>query len=99
MKAAPVTQVVFHHHCVLTSDQQNNIITSVYCIFIVSLRVLSVGVALALCVGVPLLGVDLADPPVVEGTLTTPALLLPPESSGSYTPPARPWTPVRGEEI
>ena len=55
-----------------------NIITSVYCIFIVSLRVLSVGVALALCVGVPLLGVDLADPPVVEGTLTTPALLLPP---------------------
>ena len=94
MKAAPVTQVVFHHHGVLTSDQQNNIITSVYCIFIVSLRVLSVGVALALCVGVPLLGVDLADPPVVEGTLTTPALLLPPESSGSYTPPARPWTPV-----
>ena len=63
------------------------------------LRVLPVGVALALCVGVPLLGVDLADPPVVEGTLTTPALLLPPESSGSYTPPARPWTPVRGEEI
>ena len=89
-----MTQVVFHHYCILTSEQQNKRDINLLYIFIVNLGDPSVGVALALGVGVPLLGVDLADPPVVEGTLTTPALLLPPESPRSYTPPARPRAPV-----
>ena len=47
-------------------------------------------------IGVPLLRVDAAHPPIPESTLTFPALLLPPEGPRSHTPPARPGTPVLG---
>jgi len=47
-------------------------------------------------VGVSLLGVDNANPTIVQSALTALALLLPPEGARSHTPPLRPGAPVRG---
>ena len=72
----------------------NQIYLLQYCAEINILERRSWFVSDTLSVGVSLLSVDTADPPVVESTRTFPALLLPPESPRSHTPPLRPGTPV-----
>ena len=92
-----ILQNVFEEQGQLTRSIINKVNLLKYYMFISVLWVLWVSQCLVretLCGGVSLLGVDYTNSPIVERTLTAPALLLPPQRSRSHTAPAWPWPPV-----